>query len=73
MIGRAQKVAEASGVALGTLYRYLGQYSDAEVALQRANYAKAEEAWKKLLEMDPDDKQAQEMLETTQMLIEALK
>ncbi len=36
-------------------------------------YAKAEEAWKKLLEMAPDDKQAQEMLETTQMLIEALK
>ena len=37
------------------------------------DYAKAEEAWKKLLEIDPGDKQAQEMLETTQMLIEALK
>lgn len=30
-------------VALGTLYRYFGQYSRAEVSLQRANYAKAEQ------------------------------
>jgi tetratricopeptide (TPR) repeat protein len=37
------------------------------------DYAAAEEAWKKLLQIAPDDKQAQEMLETTQMLIEALK
>ena len=36
-------------------------------------YEKAEVAWKKLLEIDPEDKQAQEMLETTQMLIEALQ
>jgi len=36
-------------------------------------YAKAEESWKKLLEKAPDDKQGLEMLETTQMLIEALK
>jgi len=36
-------------------------------------YEKAEEAWKQLLGSAPDDKQAQEMLETTQMLIEALK
>lgn len=36
-------------------------------------YAEAEESWKKLLEMAPDDKQGLEMLETTQMLIEALK
>jgi len=30
-------------VALGTLYRYFGQYSRAEVSLQRANFAKAEQ------------------------------
>jgi len=36
-------------------------------------YKKAETAWKKVLEIDPEDKQAQEMLETTQMLIEALQ
>jgi tetratricopeptide (TPR) repeat protein len=37
------------------------------------DYAAAEEAWKRLLQVAPDDKQAQEMLETTQMLIEALQ
>ena len=31
-------------VALGTLYRYFGQYSRAEVSLQSSNYAKAEQA-----------------------------
>ena len=36
-------------VALGTLYRYFGQYSRAEVSLQRANYAKAEQVLKNAL------------------------
>jgi TolB-like protein/Flp pilus assembly protein TadD len=31
-------------IALGTLYRILGQYSRAEVSLQSANYARAEQA-----------------------------
>jgi cytochrome c-type biogenesis protein CcmH/NrfG len=37
------------------------------------DYEKAESVWKQILEIDPEDQQAQEMLETTQMLIEALQ
>jgi tetratricopeptide (TPR) repeat protein len=47
--------------------------NDAMELFNTEDYAAAEEAWKKLLKVAPDDKQAQEMLETTQMLIEALK
>jgi len=47
--------------------------NDAMELFNTEDYAAAEEAWKKLLKIAPDDKQAQEMLETTQMLIEALK
>lgn len=39
-------------VALGSLYSHFGQYSKAEVALQRANYAKAEEALEQALALD---------------------
>ena len=39
-------------VALGTLYRHFGQYSKAEVALQRAHYAKAEEVLNQALVLD---------------------
>jgi tetratricopeptide (TPR) repeat protein len=47
--------------------------NDAMELFNTEDYAAAEGAWKKLLQIAPDDKQAQEMLETTQMLIEALK
>jgi len=39
-------------VALGALYRYLGQYSRAEVSLQQANFAKAEQALENALEIN---------------------
>lgn len=39
-------------VALGTLYRFFGQYSKAEVVLQQANFAKAEEALEQALALD---------------------
>jgi len=39
-------------VALGTLYRYFGQYSKAEVSLQRATYAKAQRALEYALVLD---------------------
>ncbi len=39
-------------IALGTLYRYFGQYSRAEVSLQRANYARAEQALENALSID---------------------
>jgi TolB-like protein/Flp pilus assembly protein TadD len=39
-------------IALGMLYRYFGQYSRAEVALERANLAKAEQALEEALDLD---------------------
>jgi TolB-like protein/cytochrome c-type biogenesis protein CcmH/NrfG len=39
-------------IALGTLYRYFGQYARAEVSLQRANYAKAEQQLEKALSLN---------------------
>ncbi len=39
-------------IALGTLYRMLGQYSRAQVSLQRASYAKAEQALQNALSFD---------------------
>lgn len=39
-------------IALGTLYRFFGQYSRAEVSLQRANYARAEQALENALSID---------------------
>jgi len=39
-------------IALGTLYRYFGQYARAEVALQSAHYAKAEQALEQALSLD---------------------
>jgi hypothetical protein len=59
-------------IALGTLYRTLGQYSRAQVSLQRANYARAEQALENalsiggstvdaLIEIDPDLKQLSEL------------
>jgi tetratricopeptide (TPR) repeat protein len=50
-----------------------GLRNEAMELFNSEEYDKAEVAWKKLLEIDPEDKQAQEMLETTQMLIEALQ
>jgi tetratricopeptide (TPR) repeat protein len=59
--------AAAAGGDVETLRNQAMEYFNSE------EYEKAEEAWKQLLGIAPDDKQAQEMLETTQMLIEALK
>lgn len=39
-------------LALGSLYRQFGQYARAEVALQRANYAKAEQALERALSLE---------------------
>lgn len=39
-------------IALGTLYRYFGQYSRAEDALQQANYIKARESLEYALSLD---------------------
>jgi tetratricopeptide (TPR) repeat protein len=68
----AEKAEEPAPAAVGdgdveTLRNQAMEYFNNE------EYEKAEGAWKQLLGIAPDDKQAQEMLETTQMLIEALK
>ena len=42
-------------------------------AFNKENYEASRDLWKKILEKSPDDKQAKEMLETTEMLLNALK
>lgn len=42
-------------------------------AFNKENYEASRDLWKKILEKAPDDRQAKEMLETTEMLLNALK
>lgn len=53
-------------IALGALYRYFGQYAKAEVALQQANYTKAEEMLQNALAIDSEMVEA--MVEMGQVL-----
>jgi tetratricopeptide (TPR) repeat protein len=59
--------AAAGGSDLDTLR------NQAMAAFNKEDYAAARDLWKKVLEKVPDDKQGKEMLETTEMLLNALK
>lgn len=47
--------------------------NQAMAAFNKEDYPASRDLWKKILDKQPDDKQAKEMLETTEMLLNALK
>jgi len=50
-----------------------GLRNQAMAAFNKEDYTASRDLWKKILEKAPSDKQAKEMLETTEMLLNALK
>ena len=47
--------------------------NQAMAAFNKEDYPTSRDLWKQILAKSPDDKQAKEMLETTEMLLNALK
>jgi hypothetical protein len=67
---KAEEAKPAPPAADGELE---GLRNQAMAAFNKEDYTASRDLWKKILEKAPNDKQAKEMLETTEMLLNALK